>query len=345
MSPSTTHIFITGVTGYIGGSVLQRLLSHPKSDTFQITALMRNEEKAKKLHSIGVKSVIASLDDLDQLADLAAAANVVIHTADADHLPAAKAILSGIKQRHKKTGEVPILIHTSGTGTLTDDAVGDKITDKIYHDSRPEEIESLPDTQLHRNVDLEIVKADTEGYARTFIVLPSTIYGIAEGSLVDLGIQNPYSIQIPWLIKASLDRKHAGVVGEGKNFWPNVHIAEVADLFIVILSAALADPQTPHGREGFYFGENGEHVMYDVSKEIGKAMVELGLAKSSEPTPFSPEENQKYFGGTYLGTNSRARAERGRALGWKPVKTTKDMLASIKPEVEIIVELSKSHPQ
>ncbi|THH08289.1 hypothetical protein EW146_g9044 [Bondarzewia mesenterica] len=303
MSPSTTHIFMTGVTGYIGGSVLQRLLSHPKSETFQITALVRNEEKAKKLQSIGIKTVIASLDDLDQLADLAAAANVVIQTANADHLPAAKAILSGIRQRHEKTGEVPIFIHTSGTGVLADDAVGDKITDTIYHDSRPEEIESLPDTQLHRNVDLEIVKADTEGYVRTFIVVPPTVYGIAEGSLVDLGIQNPYSMQIPYLIKACLYRKRAGVIGEGKNVWSNVNVAEgrstllVADLFILILSAALADPQTPHGREGFYFGENGEHVVYDISKEIGKAMVELGRpsgARTSARTPVHGRSAEGY---------------------------------------------------
>lgn len=338
MAPTTTHIFITGVTGYIGGSILQRLLDHPKSDTFQITALVRNEEKAKKLHSIGVKAVVASLDDSDKLRELASAANVVIHTADsADHLPAAKAILSGIKQRHDSTSEVPIYIHTSGTGVLTDTAAGEKTTDTIYHDSRPEEIESLPDTAFHRNVDLELVKADKEGYVRTFIVVPSTIYGIAQGPLVDLGIQNPYSIQVPALIRASLDRGQAGMVGQGKNLWPNVEIGEMADLFIVIFNATLTDPKTAHGREGFYFGENGEHVLADISKAIGQAMVRLGKAKTAEPTTFTEEEVVKYFGNAYLGTNSRARAEQGRALGWKPVKTTKDLLASVQPEVEAIV--------
>ena len=36
-------------------------------------------------------------------------------------------------------------------------------TDKVYHDSRPVEIESLPDTAFHRNVDLAIIGADREG--------------------------------------------------------------------------------------------------------------------------------------------------------------------------------------
>lgn len=70
----------------------------------------------------------------------------------------------------------------------------------------------------------------------------------------------------------------------------------VADLFIVIFNAALADPKTAHGREGFYFGENGEHVLSDISKAIGKAMVRLGKAKTAEPTTFTEDEVIKYFG-------------------------------------------------
>jgi hypothetical protein len=54
--------------------------------------------------------------------------------------------------------------------------------------------------------------------------LPSTIYGVASNPLVDAGIQNPHSIQIPLLIKASLDRGRAGMVGKGAALWPDVHI-------------------------------------------------------------------------------------------------------------------------
>ena len=51
-----------------------------------------------------------------------------------------------------------------------------------------------------------------------------------------------------------------------------------------------------HGIRGYYYGENGEHSWYDISKEIGRAFVELGLSKSDEPTTFSDEELAKYFG-------------------------------------------------
>jgi hypothetical protein len=59
-----------------------------------------------------------------------------------------------------------------------------------------------------------------------YIILPSTIYGIATGKLVELGIQNPHSVQIPGLINASLARGQGGMVGLGKNIWPNVNIED-----------------------------------------------------------------------------------------------------------------------
>ncbi|KAA1475298.1 NAD(P)-binding protein [Dentipellis sp. KUC8613] len=341
MSASTgkLHILLTGATGYIGGSVLQLLLDHPKRDTFEITAYLRNAEKAKKLETFGVHTIVGTLDDIDKLEDAASKADLVLNVADADHFEGNTAILRGLKKRHEKTGEVPILIHTSGTGVLTDKARGDTTVDTIYYDSDADQIETLPDTQVHRNVDLAVVAADKAGYARTYIILPGTIYGLATGKLVDAGIINPRSIQVPRLITASLDRGQGGVVGLGKNYWPNVDIDDTAHLFLVVFDAALAHAEktTPHGREGFFFSENGEHQLIDVSREIAKVLVDLGKGKSPEPTPFTEEEVIKYFGGWYLGTNSRARAERSRSIGWKPKKTTKDFIASIRPEVESIL--------
>jgi len=334
---SKTHIFITGATGFIGGAVLERLLGHPKRDTFVITALVRSVDKAKTLNTLGVNTVVASLSDLDKLTEHASASNVIINTADADHLEAVKAILRGLKLRHDKTGEVPIYIHTSGTGVLAEDARGLRDTDIVYVDTNPEQIESLPDTAPHRPVDLEIVSADKEGYVRTYIVLPPTVYGIATGKLRDLGISNPHSIQIPIAIKASLDRGQGGVIGEGKNIWAHVEIHELAEFFEILLDASLSSPNTPHGRLGYYFAENGEYKLYDLAKAYSQVLYDLGKGTSPHPTSFTAEEAQKYFGGPWLGSNARCKAERARALGWKPTKTTKDLLESVRSEVEAII--------
>lgn len=48
-------------------------------------------------------------------------------------------------------------------GVLADDATGDHATETIYDDADPDQIETLPETQIHRNVDLELLRADKEG--------------------------------------------------------------------------------------------------------------------------------------------------------------------------------------
>jgi len=340
MSPKI-NIFVTGATGYIGGSVVAQLLEHPDASSFQITALVRSLEKAAKLESIGVKAVVGSFTELDKLEMLSSEADVVFAMADADNLDAVKATLRGLKKRFEAAGHIPIYIHTSGTGVLIDDAMGMFAYDTVYNDCDADRIETLPPTQPHRNVDLEIVKADQEGYVKSYIVLPSTIYGIATGKLVDLGIQHPYSQQLPMHIKASMARGQAGMVGEGKNIWPHVHIDEVTDLYIVLYNSIVSESTVVgHGREGYYFGENGEYAHYEAAKAVSEALVAKGLGKSLEPTPFTDSElNQKPIL-TLLGTNSRCRGDRSRSIGWKPTKTTKDMLASIEPELDALLKAS-----
>lgn len=68
-----------------------------------------------------------------------------------------------------------------------------------------------------------------------------------------------------------------------------------ADLYIAIFDAAIANPHTGHGREGYYFGENGEHTLYEVGRQIGRVLVGVGKSPHVEPTSFTQEEVRKYF--------------------------------------------------
>lgn len=97
-------------------------------------------------------------------------------------------------------------------------------TDVVYSDLDPEHIYTIPDTAWHRNVELLVLAASPK--VKTHIVSPPTIYGIADHALVQKGISNPVSIQLPTLIRASIARGQAGVLGKGLNIWPDVHITE-----------------------------------------------------------------------------------------------------------------------
>ncbi len=57
-------IFVTGATGYIGGSVAERLvaLGH------RVTGLVRSEEKSSAIKERGIEPVLGNLDDSELLA-------------------------------------------------------------------------------------------------------------------------------------------------------------------------------------------------------------------------------------------------------------------------------------
>jgi hypothetical protein len=50
-----------------------------------------------------------------------------------------------------------------------DDAAGLRDSDVVYVDTNSEQIESLPDTAVHRPVDLAIVGADKEGQSSLWL--------------------------------------------------------------------------------------------------------------------------------------------------------------------------------
>ncbi|KAF9469323.1 NAD-binding protein [Collybia nuda] len=336
--PLKTNILITGATGYIGGTVLRRFLAHPNASSFSITALVRSPEKATKLRPFGIIPVVGSTANLPFLEDLASKADVVLAMTNADDHSATQAILRGLRTHHNTTGNTPVLIHTSGTGVLTDDAKGAYASEVIYDDTNLAQLETLPPTQLHRKIDLAIINADAEGYVRSYIIIPSTVWGLATGPLVDLGVQNPISMQIPVLIDASVDRGQGGMVGAGKNLWGNVNIEDIADLYIILYDAIVANPDGPgHGRSGLYFGENGEHSLYEVGRAVSQALMATDCLKgeSAEPTTFTKEEIALYFmGSESYGTNARCKSKRARAIGWRPVRGKADFLSSIKSELE-----------
>jgi len=111
-------------------------------------------------------------------------------------------------------------------GTLTDRAEGRFASATFYDDTDVAQIESLPDTAIHRSVDLAVVEADRQGYVKTHVILPTQIFGLASGILFDEGIANRHSVALPFLIRTSLARSEAGVVNEGLARWQCVHIED-----------------------------------------------------------------------------------------------------------------------
>ncbi len=55
-------------------------------------------------------------------------------------------------------------------GVFMDDAAGLRDTDVVYVDTNSEQIESIPETALHRSVDSAIANADKEGRSTLWLL-------------------------------------------------------------------------------------------------------------------------------------------------------------------------------
>ena len=59
------NVFLTGATGYIGGTVFAELLTRP--DEYKVTALSRSESKFDGIRAAGATPLLGSSDDSEIL--------------------------------------------------------------------------------------------------------------------------------------------------------------------------------------------------------------------------------------------------------------------------------------
>jgi len=286
-------IFLTGAAGYIGGSVAARLLEA----RHRVRGLVRTPEKAELISKLGIEPVVGTLEDVELLAREAHNADGVVNTANADHLPSVRALIAALEGTGKP------LLHTSGSSVIGDDARGNRVAEAIFDEDTPFVVP--PAKQQRRDIDLTVLRAAGSG-VRSAVICPSMIYGTGRGA-------NPHSAQIPFLADNARPQGFVQVIGQGVNRWSNVHIDDLAELYLLVLTKA------PAG--AFYFADSGEASFGEIG---GAIATRLGLgAVQSLPAELAAEkwgESRAYYS---FGSNSRVRAKRARReLGWTPRHTS-----------------------
>jgi hypothetical protein len=72
----------------------------------------------------------------------------------------------------------------------------------------------------------------------------------------------------------------------------------VADLYALLFDATRKDPQRiGHGREGYYFGENGELALSQIALRIHDALTKSGKITEQTVVNLTTEEAKGYYGG------------------------------------------------
>jgi nucleoside-diphosphate-sugar epimerase len=279
------QIFLTGATGFIGGAVARALRGAGHS----VRGLVRDEVKARTVADYGIEAVVGSLDDTALLQAEARAADAVVNAASSDHRGAVEAFIAALSDSGKA------LIHSSGSSIVADLAMGEP-SERIFHEGTP--IEPLPERAQRVAIDRLVLAAPG---IRSVVLCNTMIYGDAVGPPAQ-------SVQIPALVRQA---KASGVVryiGRGLNRWSNVHIADVAALYVLALAKA------PTGT--FMYVESGEEALRTIAEAIA-ARLKLGV-----PQSWPAEEAIAAWGrnlaGFSLGSNSRVRDQAASGLGWSP---------------------------
>ncbi|SDM20076.1 NAD-dependent epimerase/dehydratase family protein [Microbacterium azadirachtae] len=192
-------VLLTGATGYIGSSVLSRLLS----EGHEVTALVRDAAKARTVEEAGARGLVGDVTDAVLVAEAASVADGVIHTASTPEGDAAfiDAVLGAFGGSGKP------FVHTGGIwsyGTSSD------ITEQSPLDR--------PALTAWRGAGEARVLGATG--VRGTVVAPALVYGRAGG-----------------LIRLLTDETDGGVrlIGDGSQHWTTVDVDDLAALYVLAL--------------------------------------------------------------------------------------------------------------
>ncbi|KAI5789672.1 nucleoside-diphosphate-sugar epimerase [Peziza echinospora] len=324
------HIFITGVTGYIAGTVLHTLAveKHPE---YSYTALVRNEKAGLKIREQipNVEVVIGDLESFDVLEIESSKADIVINCANNDHTASIPYILRGLSTPFPdEDAGHPLhrfLIHTSGTSILLDESLGTTTTSAVHYNDYENPkglVHDIPDSAWHREVDQLVLfphLAPRAPNVHIAIICPPCVYGRGTGT------GKIVSWQIPQLIKHFIKRGKGFTVNEGDTVWGNVHVVDLAEIYALLVDHAANQDTSPEvwdGEGGYYLAATGEHHWGDTAQLVAQILNNRGLIKTAELDRLTPEQVRELgakTGPLEWGCNSRGRAIHAeKVLGWVP---------------------------
>jgi nucleoside-diphosphate-sugar epimerase len=277
--------FLTGATGYVGSAVLDTLLRN----RHDVTALVRDPEKAERLRLRGVQAVVGELSVPNSYAQAAEACDTIIHTALDRSKRAAQVdrqaidTLLGAAIRHSAKGQPVSLVYTSGVwvlGNTVGQATEDAPVRPTAHSAwRPD----------HEKMVLEAGKGRT---LRTAVIRPGIVYGGGRGIIANL-------------LKDAANGL-VRVIGEGRNHWACVYDRDLADLYFRVAT-------DPEASGIFHATDEADERVADIVDAVARH------AKMQPDVRNVPIEEARAKMGAYadaLALNQIVRSTRAKALGW-----------------------------
>src|SRR5919201_1166407 len=284
------RIFLTGATGYIGGAVLDALVRAGHD----VTALVRDGEKARRIARRAAHPVVGNLADSNSFRGALDAQDGYVHAAfdyasgrgAAVERDALDAMIAAAKR--PRTGKADsrkrFLIYTSGIwilGPSPEPAAEDAPVNPIALASfRPAHEQLVLDAAGSR--------------LRTIVVRPGVVYGGGSGIVGDI-----FKAASNGLIR---------VVGEGNNHWPTIYDRDLADLY-----AKLAARDDASGV--YHANDEGDERVNDIVSAIRS---HLPVRPDVRYVPLDEAHAKMGAYADALALDQVVRSPRARALGWTP---------------------------
>ncbi|MEY9926279.1 nucleoside-diphosphate-sugar epimerase [Catenulispora sp. GP43] len=279
-------IALTGATGYIGSHVLTELRDHGHD----VVALVRDAGQAETVAARGAQPVVVDLHDRAALAQVLADTDGAVHTAspgDATSAELDSAVVDAVIDAYTGTGKPYAQI--SGLWIYGDNT---EITEESV-------FEAPALVAWKEPIERRVLAAD--GF-RPIIVVSSVAYGDGAGGMPGVLLGSPRD-----------GDGNLVMVGDGRQRWSTVHVADLADFFRRVLEDDTAT--------GYYVLGNGDRPT--VAELTEAAAVALGAPGA---VPGSEQEARTRFGDYFaevLLLDQATTADRARKeLGWRPTHPT-----------------------
>jgi nucleoside-diphosphate-sugar epimerase len=279
------RIFLTGATGYVGSAVMDALLR----SGHEVTALVRDPEKAERVSGRGVHPVIGEISRPPSYATAAQNADSIVHTSlesskrmqDVDRT-AIDTLLAAARSR-AAAGLPAGVVYTSNLWVL-----GEAVDATEETPANPIPLVSW------RPVHEQAVLDSRRDGVRAVVIRPGVVYGGARGIVGDL-------------LKDAANGL-VRVVGNGRNHWACIYDRDLADLYVRV--ATMDDAAGV-----FHANDEADESVDDIVAAIAEH------AKMPPDVRHMPIDEARKKLGAYadaLALNQIVRSPRAHALGWAP---------------------------
>jgi nucleoside-diphosphate-sugar epimerase len=285
------RIFLTGATGYIGAAVLDALVR----GGHDVTALVRNNEKARRVAARGGHPVIGNLAEPESFRGAADAQDGYVHAAydtrsgrgPAIDQAALETIIAAARRPRTAGSSAPpkrFIIYTSGVWILG------RASEPVGEDAPINPIAVSSFRPAHEQLVLDAA----DDRLRTIVVRPGVVYGSGDG-------------MVSGIFKAASNGL-VRVVGDGNNHWPLVYDRDLADLYARL--AAHADASGV-----YHANDEGDERVNDIVAAIKPY---LPVKPDVRHVPIDEARTKMGPYADALALDQLVRSPRARALGWTP---------------------------